>query len=165
MKKILLIIATFIVLLLGLITLITYVNKSNNTLTSFLGYSSAISSGSSMSPNIKENELLIIYKRDKYSVNDIITFKNDEDIIVTHRIIDINDNKYITKGDNNNFTDGYKVKTNDIYGKVIYKCSFNKVVNTVMVSIVLISVISLLNLLRSKNESWSNYWISSKIIR
>ena len=45
---------------------------------------------------------------EKIKVEDIITFKRDENI-VTHRLVDIQETeqgkKYITKGDNNNVND------------------------------------------------------------
>ena len=39
---------------------------------------------------------------------------------ITHRIVEKNENEFITKGDANNKNDNYKVYENAIKGKVIF---------------------------------------------
>ena len=86
----------------------------------------------SMVPTIKIDDAIIIKRvdNDKYKVGDIITFSStDENYTgqaVTHRIVNkrvSKDNKslYTTKGDNNNIADPALVKTDAIYGKVLFK--------------------------------------------
>jgi len=86
----------------------------------------------SMVPNINVNDAIIVKREDNdnYKVGDIITFnsneKNYEGLAVTHRVVekrkvDENSSVYTTKGDNNNIIDSSSVKTNSIYGKVLFR--------------------------------------------
>ena len=72
--------------------------------------------------------------------NDIISFRAD-DVVVTHRIIDINDKEIITKGDANNTIDNPITKS-DVIGKVIYiGHGYGLLSKTIMSPMVLISLI------------------------
>lgn len=78
----------------------------------------------SMSPIIDPGSLTAVIRSDYYDVGDIISFYDtDEDgneIIVTHRIIQIGGNVYVTKGDSNPAHDGTKVVPRLIIGKAIF---------------------------------------------
>lgn len=76
----------------------------------------------SMSPTIESGDFIVISKQDEYEEGDIITYLDESDMIVTHRIVEINDNTFIAKGDNNNIEDN-KTDIKNIYGKVILKSS------------------------------------------
>ena len=54
---------------------------------------------------------------------DIITYEEDENYFVTHRIIAKDDNKLITKGDRNNEVDT-EILNSQILGKVVYHSLF-----------------------------------------
>lgn len=61
----------------------------------------------SMADTINIDDLVIVEIKEEeteYKENDIIVFKQDDNMI-THRIIKINENEIITKGDANNTTD------------------------------------------------------------
>lgn len=73
----------------------------------------------SMEPTIHIKELIIIQEQKDYKINDIVTYKNKENNFVTHRIIEINGNEIITRGDNNTINDD-PIKVTDIEGKVIF---------------------------------------------
>lgn len=76
----------------------------------------------SMDPTIKVGNYVIIKKCDNYKVDDIVTFVDRNDNVVTHRIKEINNDKVITKGDaNNTIDDGISIK--NVKGKVIYQFS------------------------------------------
>lgn len=86
----------------------------------------------SMVPTIKIDDAIVVQRvdNDNYKVGDIITFAsndvNYEGLAITHRIVDKQtiDNKtsvYTTKGDNNKVIDPVSVKTDSIYGKVLFK--------------------------------------------
>lgn len=86
----------------------------------------------SMVPTIKINDGIIVKRvdNDKYNIGDIITFEsrdtNYEGLAVTHRIVEKhnignNSSVYTTKGDNNPVIDPASVKTDSIYGKVLFK--------------------------------------------
>ncbi len=73
----------------------------------------------SMEPTIKSGEMIIIKEQTNYNVDDIVTYKEDRNFFVTHRIINKYENKYETKGDNNNLVDE-PIDKDQIEGKVIY---------------------------------------------
>lgn len=86
----------------------------------------------SMVPTIKIDDAIVVKRvdNDKYKVGDIITFEssdsNYEGLAVTHRIVekhnlDNQNSVYTTKGDNNEVIDPVSVKTDSIYGKVLFK--------------------------------------------
>jgi len=56
--------------------------------------------GNSMYPTIQENDVLIVSNQKKINIGDIISFKSDTSLIVTHRIIELSANSIVTKGDN-----------------------------------------------------------------
>lgn len=66
----------------------------------FFGVGLAVVSTQSMSPELNEGDLLIVNKSESFSIGDVITYASENGLI-THRIIDINDEQIITKGDNN----------------------------------------------------------------
>lgn len=74
----------------------------------------------SMEPEIKSGDFIMISDKERYKVGDIVTYVDEEDMLVTHRIIEMDQNTFIAKGDNNNISDE-RVSTNRILGKVIYK--------------------------------------------
>ena len=85
----------------------------------------------SMVPTIKIDDGIVIKRvdNDKYNVGDIITFNsndtNYEGLAVTHRIVekhnlDKEKSVYTTKGDNNKVIDPVSVKTDAIYGRVLF---------------------------------------------
>lgn len=82
----------------------------------------------SMTPNINIGDAVLVnkmYDSNKLKKGDIIAFYNDDDILVIHRIIEVNkDNTYITKGDHNNAADEGYVKKENIEGKVMLKIPY-----------------------------------------
>lgn len=77
----------------------------------------------SMEPTIHVGDLIVIdTKETEFKENDIITFTDDDGSFVTHRIISINNDKMVTKGDNNNSDDPSSSVTT-IVGKYLFKLS------------------------------------------
>ena len=74
----------------------------------------------SMSPEFRKDDIIVIKKEKEYEVGDIITFKTKDGNLITHRIIEKNENEFITKGDNNNTKDEEKITSSCIQGKVIF---------------------------------------------
>ena len=109
-------------LIIFLLIILIYVLYSKyivkDSVTKIFGYGFLVVVTGSMEPEIGEEELIIIKEENEYNVGDIITYENDN-YLVTHRIIKINDNEIITKGDANNEED-LKISENQIVGKVIY---------------------------------------------
>ena len=78
-----------------------------------------IQSGSMM-PEIQTGEIVVLCKSNEYKENDIITYQVNNSYFVTHRIIKITKEGYITKGDFNNTEDETIIKKEQIQGKVIF---------------------------------------------
>ena len=72
----------------------------------------------SMTPTILRGDIVVIKECEQYYLNDIITYQEGS-AYVTHRIVEVRDDSFITKGDNNNVNDSEPVKPESIYGKVI----------------------------------------------
>ncbi len=82
-----------------------------------------VASGS-MEPNLKVGDLIIIQTNDyNYRPGDIVTFKDSNGSFVTHRIVTINGNEAITRGDANNTVDK-PIMLEKIVGKYKYKLSY-----------------------------------------
>ena len=71
----------------------------------------------SMNPVFKKNDIIIIQEQNEYKVGDIVAYIADDGNIVTHRIIEKNENGFYTKGDNNNTKDKTLIHSNSIIGK------------------------------------------------
>jgi uncharacterized protein (UPF0248 family) len=60
---------------------------------------------------------------DDIKVGDIISYKQDEDTIIIHRVVEINEDEKgwyaVAKGDNNKARDPYKIRFNNIEGVLI----------------------------------------------
>lgn len=85
---------------------------------SVFGYSNAVVLSGSMEPAINVNDMVLIHEEQEYQVGDIVMYEHG-DMLVTHRIIDINDDGYILKGDANNTDDGLIPETL-LVGKVVF---------------------------------------------
>lgn len=80
----------------------------------------------SMEDGIHVGDYILIYKKNKYNIGDIVTYEKDG-YHVTHRIIRKNGNKVVTKGDANNIEDD-EINVKSIVGKVIYSGGYLNVV-------------------------------------
>ena len=70
-----------------------------------------------MSPTINVDDMLLVKLTTDIKKGDIITYKNEENFI-THRVIEANGDKIITKGDSNNSED--KIINKDaVLGKIV----------------------------------------------
>ena len=69
----------------------------------------------SMTPALPVGSMVFTFPKSVYNIGEIITFKRGN-ITVTHRIHDIKDGKFITKGDANNSSDAQIVSKAEIIG-------------------------------------------------
>lgn len=83
-----------------------------------LGYSTAIIASGSMEPILYEDDIILNHAQGSYDKGDIITFHTGSSF-TTHRIIDITNSGYLTKGDANNVVDQKLVTSEDIVGRVV----------------------------------------------
>lgn len=123
MKIIKKIMQVFINILLVLVTLlilflvyrIVSINFFNKDIT--LRYTFYEIATGSMEPTLNVKDFIIVKESDKYSVGDIITYKEDNSYI-THRIVKINGDTLVTKGDANNSEDKI-ISKSEVIGKVV----------------------------------------------
>lgn len=77
-----------------------------------------ITQGNSMQPVFESGDLVIVRKASDYRVGDVIAAENEQlQAPVLHRIIEEGAQRYVTKGDNNDFIDEYEPSADDIIGK------------------------------------------------
>ena len=105
----------------------------------------------SMIPAIQVNDYIMITKTNDYKKGDIVTFKY-ENTLVTHRIVEINENKVTTKGDANNTNDD-EIDIESITGKVIFIGGLlNIIVNYKFVIIGLMIIIYIVSCFLEKED-------------
>ena len=112
----------FIILAIALIMAYNHVqvNIRGNTYTTMLGYSAFEVATGSMSNTIEIGDVILvklIEPNEPVSENEIVVFTQDT-TLVTHRIIKINGDQIITKGDANNKEDD-PITRKQIIGKVV----------------------------------------------
>jgi len=113
----------------------------------------------SMEPEILIGDIILIKEQDDYKVNDIITFRY-KDNYITHRIIKIDDNEIITKGDGNNKSDEPITKDN-VVGKVIFYFKglnylFRAILNPISLILIFASGIVFIKLFPGDDEESDN---------
>lgn len=116
----------------GVILVNSYIKP--NEVPSFFGWKPFIVLSGSMETQIMTGDIAVVKEIDTNNLkeNDIIAFKDNEDIVITHRIVEIireDDGKvkYKTKGDNNNIEDDGYVYPEQVEG--IYKFRVGKLGN------------------------------------
>lgn len=72
----------------------------------------------SMEPSIMTGDLILVKKETAYSQNEVITFQNTNQRITTHRILEIKNGIFQTKGDANRVGDNDTISKEQILGKV-----------------------------------------------
>lgn len=110
----------------GILVLNLMTTKSDK-LFKLIGFRTYTVLSGSMEPEFYPGDLVITQHKDKadIKVDDIVTYRDNEGIVITHRIIEKTNEGYITKGDNNNVNDSDILKEQDIIGEV--KISIPKV--------------------------------------
>lgn len=117
----------FIAIVIGIVFVQTKMNPDK--IPAIFGYKPFIVLSGSMETEIYKGDLVIVKNTDVKSLkkNDVIAFRDDENYVVTHRIVEvINDEgeiKFITKGDNNNINDADYVRESDVEGVYKFKIS------------------------------------------
>ena len=115
------IIINALIFILGIIAIFAIwtsiqLNVQNKEYVDIFGYSIFSTETGSMSPTIKKGDIVIVKIGEQVNVEDIITYKKNN-AFITHRIIEIDGDSIIAKGDNNN-TQDEAIKQEAIIGKV-----------------------------------------------
>lgn len=115
------IVSVLIVLVIIAIIFCTYcvfsIKVLNHKYVNVFGYSVFEVATGSMKGTIEVGDAVLVKIHDKYEVNDIITYQSGNDFI-THRIVAMEGDKVITKGDANNVNDN-PVDKDLILGRVV----------------------------------------------
>ena len=108
---------TFILLLLINVVLLFSKFVSKKDYFNLFGYTYFEVLSGSMSDEINIGDIVLVKLNSKYNVGDVVTYKSYSHFI-THRIVKIDNDKIITKGDANNTNDD-PINQNQIIGKVV----------------------------------------------
>ena len=87
---------------------------------SFIGFRLFRVGSGSMQPYLKVNDYILVKKSENYEVDDVITYQIKDNEYVTHRILRVNEDTFITKGDANNIEDD-PINKENVVGKVVLK--------------------------------------------
>ena len=112
-----------IVFVLMLLILVIYsiiqINVFNKSYVNLFGYTALQVKTGSMEDTIHVNDIVVVKilkNKNEIKSNDIISYK-EEDYIITHRVIEVTEDKIITKGDANN-TEDNPITKDAVIGKV-----------------------------------------------
>lgn len=122
MKLIFKIISKILIGMLTLILLLVLYNFINLSIlkkdyTNYFGFTMFEVASGSMSPTIEEKDVVFVKINSDIKTDDIITYKKDG-AYITHRVLDIQGEYYICRGDANN-TNDEPIKKDIILGKVV----------------------------------------------
>lgn len=117
LQKVLLIVLAAMLLINLYIIIAQIVFKKD--LPKFFGYAHIIVISGSMHPTLEVGDLLIIHEQRDYQEKDIVTYHWSRSL-VTHRVIAINNDEVVTRGDYNNAADE-PFSQSLIEGKVLFR--------------------------------------------
>lgn len=84
---------------------ICYQRIQSDTPPIIFGWSFAHVVSGSMEPTVPVGSLIAVQEQEEYQVGDIVMYRHENGLIVTHRIVALDGDTIITKGDANNATD------------------------------------------------------------
>ena len=117
----------------------------NKKYSNYFGYTYFQILTGSMESTINIDDVVFVHITDKINEIDVISYESDNSVI-THRVIDVLDDGYVTKGDNNNTSDGV-IEKDKVIGKVVYIAKglgrFKKVIMEPIVFIPFIAMVIL----------------------
>lgn len=108
------------------------------------GYTYFVVSTGSMSGTIEVNDIIFVKVTDDVAINDIVSYKNSDGDIITHRLISKIGNKYILQGDVNNVADD-PINKDAIIGKMTNKVSPTFILKVLAIFLILFIFLSLIN--------------------
>lgn len=121
------VLAILVFLVIVCISVFIQTKINPNRIPSIFGYKPFVVLSNSMESEISKGDLVVTKEVnvDTLKENDIIAFRDDENHVVTHRIVGTvkgaNGYQLITKGDNNYSSDSGSVDLKDVEGKYLFK--------------------------------------------
>ena len=108
------------------------------------GYTYFVVATGSMSGTIEVNDIIFVKITKDAKVNDIITFKNKDGSLITHRLVSKNGDKYITKGDVNNVSDE-EINKSQMVGRVVNVVSPSFIIKSIAIFLIVFILLALFN--------------------
>jgi signal peptidase I len=75
--------------------------------------------GTSMEPSVRQGDVVITRAGSNYKVGDVVAYGSDLGVIILHRIVGRNGDRYVLKGDNNTFTDRFTPQDSEVLGRAV----------------------------------------------
>lgn len=121
-KKTLSFLTTVLFIILLAVLALSLLSKAAGNEVSLFGYQVKSVLSGSMEPDIQTGSLVAIEtggNMERFKENDIITFRTEDQMLVTHRIVEVQNNgqQYITKGDANDGADLQPVLAQNVVGQ------------------------------------------------
>ncbi len=77
-----------------------------------------VTTGNSMEPHFTAGDLVLLRPTSDYDVGDVVGYDSPHlGRMVLHRIIDVEDGRFLTKGDNNDWVDSHRPTAAEIAGR------------------------------------------------
>ncbi len=134
----------FLVLLVGLCCYVFIcLDILHKDYVNVFGYTYFVVVSGSMSGEIEVNDIVIVDITKKVEVDDIIAFKNDK-TVVTHRLVQKDGDRYITKGDMNDTYDK-AITRKDIIGKIKFVISPKFLLEFIVLVFIILISLALIN--------------------
>ena len=108
------------------------------------GYTYFVVATGSMSGTIEVDDIIFVKITKEVHTNDVITFKNKDGDIITHRLITKSGDSYVTKGDVNNVADE-PITKNQIIGKVTFVVSPSFILKSIAIFLIVFILLALVN--------------------
>lgn len=108
------------------------------------GYTYFVVATGSMSGTIEVDDIIFVKVTKEVRTNDVITFKNKDGDIITHRLITKSGDSYVTKGDVNNVADE-PITKNQIIGKVTFVVSPSFILKSIAIFLIVFILLALVN--------------------
>ena len=158
------------IILLSNLFILFQAKTNDDKVPAIFGYKPFIVMSGSMESEIFTDDLIFVktIDPDKLEKQDIIAFRTSDNVVVTHRIVNIYEQDgtkmFVTKGDNNKSNDGEPVSENAVEG--IYKARIPKLgayflfINTptgmilsILVAVVIIFIYAFVNMSIDKKQT------------
>ena len=145
-KTIFKVIATSFLVVLVLLCIYTFVMTDilKKDYVNVFGYTYFVVASGYMSGTIEVDDIIFVKITKDVKNDDIITYIDEEGNLITHRLVNKNGDKYITKGDVNNTIDD-PVSAEQIIGRVSLVVSPSFVLKSIAIFLILFILLALVN--------------------
>ena len=86
------------------------------------GYGMVITRGDSMAPRFASGDLVIVHSEPDYRVGDVVAYRSPSlSITVLHRVVEVHDGTFVTRGDNNGWNDPDRTTAGEVNGTYVLR--------------------------------------------